>query len=91
MLPSRQEASSRGPCIHRMAGHWGLNAEQALRNQHFVKKVGCLTMATQKIDKQKCIIFLYPLVAEPPAPPSLPALPALARDQPAAAQEGLAA
>ena len=37
--PSRKEASSRGQWIHRIAGHRLLNAEQALQNQHFVKKV----------------------------------------------------
>ena len=37
--PSRKEASSQGSWIHHIAGHRGLNAEQALQNQHFVKKV----------------------------------------------------
>ncbi len=38
-VPSCKEASSRGLSTHRIAGHRGLNAEQALQNQHFVKKV----------------------------------------------------
>ncbi len=38
--PSCKESSGQeGLWIHHFAGHWGLNAKQALQNQHFMKKV----------------------------------------------------
>ena len=45
---SKSQGSVRpGPWIHCIAGHQGLNAEQTLQNQHFVKKV-----APQQPNKQ---------------------------------------